>query len=98
MSVEVTTSPDEPSKAEQAAEWMREKVNERGELYQEDAVHQLERLFGKEVVYDNANGNRAISKAVLDRFRMMAPDFVWERGEKRWRLRVSTDQEGRGQD
>ncbi|GAB1715585.1 MAG: hypothetical protein NTAFB05_06270 [Nitrobacter sp.] len=44
---------------------MADEVFKRRTLDQTTAVHEIERLFGKEFVYENENGNLAINRAVL---------------------------------
>ena len=84
---------------EEVAAWMANEVRTKGELYQEDAVDAIERRFGKEHLYDNANGNLSISKAVLTAFRNLTEaDVIWIRGERYWRRRERADEQGRQQD
>lgn len=81
------------------AAWMAEEVRTKGELYQEDAVGVIESRFGSEYVYDNENGNLAISKAVLAEFRRITKgDVVWVRSERYWRKRETGDEPGRQQE
>ncbi len=78
---------------------MANEVRTKGELYQEDAVDAIERRFGAEHLYDNANGNLAISKPVLTAFRHITEsDVIWIRSERYWRRRERADEEGRQQD
>ncbi len=83
----------------EVAEWMANEVRSKGELYQQDAVDAIERLFGADHVYDNENGNPAISKPVLAAFRKLTEsDVIWIRGERYWRRREQADEPGRRQD
>ena len=83
----------------QIAEWMIEQLNRKQYLYQEEAVYEIEKLFGKEFTYPNGNGNLAISNAVLVAFRKISEKtVVWERGERMWRQRGRGDEPGRRQD
>lgn len=85
--------------ARDVAEFMAAQLREKKWLYQEDVVWEIERRFGKQFVHTNENLNQAINKDVLDEFRKLTPDAVWERGEKMWRSKESYDQPGkRGQD
>lgn len=78
------------------AEWMVQEIRESGELYQEVAVDEIEKLFGSERLYDNGNGNQAISKNVLASFRELTKDeVIWVRGELFWRKREDFDEPGR---
>jgi hypothetical protein len=47
---------------------MFEQLQRRGILYQNEGSHEIEQRFGQEFTYFNANGNPAISGAVLRRF------------------------------
>ena len=40
----------------QVAAWMLEQLNRKLWFYQEEAVYEIERLFGKEFTYVNENG------------------------------------------
>jgi len=66
------------------------------------AVHKerdLQQRYGDDFVYENAAGNLAISRKVLSEFRRLNKDcVVWERGERCWRPRETTDAVGRMQD
>ncbi|WP_334151322.1 DUF6953 family protein [Hyphomicrobium sp.] len=85
--------------ADDVAKWMMEQIGDKKPLYQDDAAWKIMRQFGKSFVYDNAAGNPAIEKAVLDAFRKVSgDDIVWSKGEKCWRKRIATDVPGRAQD
>lgn len=80
----------------EVAAWMAAEVRTKGELYQEDAVSVIEDRFGRDYVYDNEQGNPAISRAVLAAFRKLSDsDIVWDRTERCWRLREAGDEPGR---
>ncbi|KAA0238969.1 MAG: hypothetical protein EDM74_05355 [Armatimonadetes bacterium] len=80
----------------EVAEWMRAELGKVGELYQDDAVGQLADKFGPEFVYDNQNGNPAISKDVLKEFAdLTKADVVWARSGRYWRQRQPDDDPGR---
>jgi len=65
-------------------------------LYQEVVVYEIEERFGSDFVYENENGNLAISRKVLSEFKKLTEDsVVWERGERLWRNREDFDPEGR---
>lgn len=79
-------------------DWMIEKSSSDC-LYQDDAASEIEKIFGKEFLYDNKNGNPAISKEVLKQFRKQSgDDIVWSRSERHWRKRIKTDSKGRMQE
>jgi hypothetical protein len=84
--------------AKDVAQWMLDQLNESGELTQEDAAYEIETLFGEEFTYANDNGNTAIDRKVLEEFRAISPDTVWERQDKLWRRRDQHDDPGRFQD
>jgi hypothetical protein len=84
--------------ARDVAEWMLQEVIFR-ELDQDYAAHNIQRIFGGEFVYENANGNWAINRNVLKEFRKITGDtVVWERNSRRWRKRGTYDKPGRQQD
>jgi hypothetical protein len=75
------------SSALKVAEWMASRLEDKGYLYQDQAVSYIKKNFGDDYVYHNANGNPAISKEVLKEFLALTDGrAVWERGEKAWRL------------
>jgi len=74
---------------------MVKQVTENSCLYQDEAATAIEHNFGRNFVYDNENGNPAISKDVLRHFRKLTEqNVVWDRGERLWRRRESYDEEG----
>lgn len=87
------------STVDDVAIWMKSELDKSDWLYQEDTVYKIKDLFGNDFVYINDNGNLAIDKKVLAKFRKLtADDVIWERGEKAWRKRENYDQPGRLQD
>ena len=79
--------------------WMLEQLNQKKELYQSEAVTEIETKFGKAFIYENQQGNLAISKQVLTEFRKLTENSaVWVRGDRCWRLRHDYDLPGRRQD
>ncbi len=82
--------------AADVAKWMLETLTRQRELDQEDAAYEIERRFGKRFIYENDNGNPAISREVLKEFRTLTEGtVVWIRGERRWRFREIGDARGR---
>ena len=80
------------------AKWMRDKIIEDKTMYQENVVSKIRDEFGEEFIYTNENGNPAISKAVLKEFRRLTENLVvWEKSERRWRLRGEHDTPGKRQ-
>jgi CRISPR/Cas system CSM-associated protein Csm3 (group 7 of RAMP superfamily) len=87
-----------PATAKGVAKWMADKMSKSAELYQEDVVWEIQSKFGKRFVYENENGNLAISRTVLKEFRKLTEDtVVWERGSRLWRKRQSYDAKGKRQ-
>lgn len=83
---------------EDVARWMLDVISRDEFLYQDDAVYTIADLYGDRFVYENANGNLAISKEVLAAFRKLSEqNIVWVRGERMWRLREESDTPGRMQ-
>ncbi len=76
------------------ADFMKAQLNIKKYLYQEDVVYEIESRFGSDFVYINENGNLAIERKVLNKFREITPNVVWERGERCWRLRENYDKPG----
>ena len=80
------------SAAEDVARWMKEQVQRDGQLNQSDAAVDIQQKFGEDHVYENENGNLAISTEVLKAFRKLTKDsVVWEPGERMWRKRLISD-------
>jgi len=81
----------------EVAEWMVAQFKNQFWLYQEDTVYEIKSKFGMEFVYQNENGNYAISKKVLREFRKLSEGkIVWERGQRAWRkLKPNEDYKGR---
>ena len=83
---------------QEVAIWMFEELKRKGELYQADAVDDIEKKFGKQFTYLNENLNSAIDRKVLAAFRKLSKDsVVWEREDRYWRMRKPYDDPGRRQ-
>jgi hypothetical protein len=81
------------------AEWMLGQLKQNDILYQETAVWDIQEKFGDDSVYENENGNMAISRTVLREFRKLTEKtVVWNRRERYWRFREELDENGRRQD
>ena len=90
---------DEEVTVDVVAQWMLDQISGDTSLEQDSAVWDIDRKFGKDFVYDNENGNRAIGKKVLEAFRKISgTEIVWSRGERLWRKRQNGDAKGRQQD
>jgi hypothetical protein len=74
-----------------AAEWMLSQYVEDGYLYQETAASKFLSRDNETLAHFDANGNLCLSKKVLDAFKALTPDAVYERRDKFWRPRVETD-------
>ena len=85
------------SKDEEIAAWMMKCLAEDRFVYQDVIAPEIEKQFGTEYIYYNANGNVAISKNVLRAFEKISPNVVWNRSERYWRFRESFDAPGRQQ-
>ena len=86
-----------PTPTEAAAEWMVSEARAKGELYQEDAVYEVQRRFGEICVRENDAGNLAFSPALLKAFRKVSGDLIWDAGNRLWRPREHGDEPGRRQ-
>ncbi len=77
---------------------MFRKLQADGQLWQDEAVYEIETRFGESFIYINPNGNPAINRRVLKEFqRLTHTTVVWERGERMWRFREPTDPSGQRQ-
>lgn len=84
--------------ARDVAAWMLAEFERQGVLHQDEAAFKIAEHFGREFTYDNANGNQAIAKSVLDEFRRLSgKDVVWSRSDRYWRRREDGDLPGRQQ-
>ena len=83
--------------ADQAAQWMEEQyLLFNRVLYQDYVASCLHHAEGGQTYFDKS-ANLCIAKPVLDRFRHLMPDIVYDRREKCWRDRLESDQPGRQQ-
>jgi len=91
-------SDEKSSVINEIVDWMIEKSSEDC-FYQDDAVGEIEKKYGKKFMYENENGGLAISKDILNKFRKKSSnDIVWSRSGKYWRKRIKTDSKGRMQE
>jgi len=72
-------------------------IQAHGELYQDQAFHDIEQMFGPEFAYVNDRGSLSIDAAVLRAFNKLTPDIVWSRTYRYWRRREPGDDPGRMQ-
>jgi hypothetical protein len=82
---------------DQAAQWMLEKFEAERFLYQQAAATHLLDLHDEALAYYDGNGNVCVGKAVLVAFNKLTPDAVYQRADKYWRDRLTSDQPGRQQ-
>lgn len=66
------------------AEFMINEILENKYVYQESIVHDIQSKFGSDFVYENENGNLAISKKVLNQFKKLKDnhEIEWDRSDK----------------
>ncbi len=83
----------------QAAQWMVQQLSAKRYLDQETVAWELHKI-DQSLTYNNANGNLAIAKQILDEFRKLTKDLdvVWSRSSRHWRYREKWDKPGRQQD
>jgi len=82
--------------AKDVADWMSNQVQTNGRLYQRKAVWHIRRYFGERFIYINRNNNLAVSKDVLREFLLISlQTVVWNRRERFWRTRRSSDPRNR---
>ena len=83
---EHTTTPED------VALWMIDELEKTGQLYQWEAVLELQSRFGDDFTYLNESGNFAIDRRVLRAFRTRTEDtVVWRRTECCWATRGPQD-------
>ena len=82
---------------EDVARWMADKLAVDGILYQRDAAEHIATAFGDQFLYENANGNLAIKRNVLDAFGVLTPDAGFHQSYKAWEPRKPGDAPGRRQ-
>ncbi|TKB43976.1 DUF6953 family protein [Thalassotalea mangrovi] len=76
--------------------WMKEQLDKDGCLYQDDVVDYLVKSKAEIHLKENADGNLAIQRKVLNQFRKHTGEsVVWVKPDKYWRFRVAEDEPGR---
>ena len=74
--------------SKEVAQWMVDRIQERGYEDQEFFVREIGPRFGAEWDYVNNDGNPVIDPKVLRAFRKLhAGAIEWEPGERRWSVR-----------
>jgi hypothetical protein len=67
-----------------------------GCLYQDDVVDYLVKNSSEELLVENADGNLAIGRPILNLFlKQTVEDVVWVKPQRYWRYRVVEDDPGR---
>ncbi|WP_374107013.1 MULTISPECIES: DUF6953 family protein [unclassified Halomonas] len=83
-------------KPDNAASWMLAEIERAGCLYQDDVVDYLVKQGADDLLWENAEGNLAVGRAVLVAFRRLTEEnVVWVRPDRYWRFRVAEDEPGR---
>lgn len=74
--------------AKNVAKFMFDELEKNNSLYQSEVVYDIEKTYGNDFIYENENGNMAISKQVLNEFKKFKKehDIEWDRSEKAWFL------------
>jgi len=86
------------AKSSDVAAWMLSVIQEHGELTQNNAFYEINKLFGSGFTTITNSGSPSIKGGVLTAFKKISNDTViWERGDKRWRKREFYDAPGREQ-
>jgi hypothetical protein len=79
------------------AQWMAQRLEERGRLYQRDAAREISVLFGEEWVFMSWHGHLSIDTRVKRHFKRLSPFAVWDAETYSWRRRRPGDAPGRNQ-
>lgn len=74
------------------AYWMLGKLEETGELYQDETADLIAEKFGGEYTYINENKNPAIASLVLKEFRKLHKGQIdWIKAKKLWRKKKTSE-------
>lgn len=81
---------------EHTVSWMLQHLRKDGCLYQDDVVDYLVKNRAEDLLVENADGNLALGRPVLNLFlKHTAEDVVWVKPQRYWRYRVAEDEPGR---
>lgn len=81
---------------EQAVSWMLTQLEADDCLYQDDVVDHLVKTKSEGLLIENADGNLAISRQILNLFLAhTSENVVWVKPYRYWRYRVKEDEPGR---
>ena len=75
------------------AQWMAQRLEERGRLYQRDAAREISVLFGEQWTFMSWHGHLSIDS----RIKRLSPFAVWDGESYSWRRRRPGDAPGRNQ-
>lgn len=79
-------------KEDEIAEWMYQEFKRKGKLVQSEAAQSIRNQFSEEYLYKNNNGNWAIKKSILAKFKVLRGDeAVWATQLQLWRKRKPED-------
>jgi len=77
-------------------DWMLQRLNQDGCLYQDDVVDILVKEKAEDLLRENSEGSLVLGKSLLDAFRKQTEaNVVWVKSGFYWRFRVPEDEEGR---
>ena len=80
----------------QTLNWMLQKLEKEGCLYQDDVVDYLVKGKSEHLLRENSQGSLVLGKPILDEFRKATePNVVWVKPDYYWRYRVAEDEDGR---
>ncbi|MEN8368416.1 DUF6953 family protein [Acinetobacter bereziniae] len=80
----------------QVIQWMLEKLEKDGCLYQDDVVDYLVKNDQVDFLKENSDGNLVLKLSVNSGFKKKTEDnVVWVKPDRYWRYRVPEDEPGR---
>ena len=68
-----------------------------GCVYQDDTIDMLAKASAEYLLKENADGNPALGRPVLNEFKKISTEAVWIKPDRYWRWRVEEDEPGREQ-
>ena len=78
------------------SQWMIDKLEKDGCLYQDDVVDFLVKSKMDIFLRENSDGNQVLNIKILNHFRKITElNVVWVLSGRYWRYRVKEDEEGR---
>lgn len=81
---------------DQVINWMLAQLVADNCLYQDDVVDYLVKTNSEDLLVENADGNLALSRQILNLFlKHTAEEVVWVKPQRYWRYRVAEDEPGR---